>query len=55
MSRWLRFAVSFVALAALAFQGPGVGATAPGDSQVKPEPLTLEETVDLSVQDIQAY
>jgi predicted metalloprotease len=55
MARWLRFAISFVALAAVAFQGQATVVGASGSSQIKPEPLTLEETIDLSVADIQAY
>jgi predicted metalloprotease len=55
MARWLRFAISFVALAALAFQGQTTVVGASAGSQIKPEPLSLEETIDLAVADIQAY
>jgi predicted metalloprotease len=55
MARWLRFAISFVALATLAFQGQTTVVGASTGSQIKPDPLTLEETIDLSVEDIQAY
>ena len=55
MARWLRFAISFVAVAALAFQGQATVVGASAGSQIKPEPLSLEETIDLTVADVQAY
>jgi predicted metalloprotease len=55
MARWLRFIVSLGVLAALALPAQGVVAGASSGSGVKPEPLTVEETVDLTVDDLQAY
>jgi predicted metalloprotease len=56
MGRWLRFVVSFAVLAGLAIPAHGtVAAAAPTGEQSDPEPLSLEETVDLSVDDIQVF
>jgi hypothetical protein len=56
MARWLRFVVSFAVLAGLAIPAHGaVAAAVPTGEQSDPEPLSLEDTVDLSVDDIQAF
>jgi predicted metalloprotease len=58
MARWLRFVVSLgvlVCLVGLALPSQDAVAEAPSGEQADPEPLSLEDTVDLSVEDIQTF
>ena len=58
MARWLRFFVSLGVLAGLvglALPSQEAVAKTPSGEQADPEPLSLEDTVDLSVEDIQAF
>jgi len=58
MARWLRFVVSLgvlVGLVGLALPSQEAVAKAPSGEQADPEPLSLEGTVDLSVDDIQIF
>jgi len=58
MARWLRFVVSLgvlVGLVGLALPAQEAVAEAPSGEQADPEPLSLEDTVDLSVEDIQTF
>jgi predicted metalloprotease len=58
MARWLRFVVSLallVGLVGLALPAQEAVAKTPGGQQADPEPLSLEDTVDLSVEDIQTF
>jgi predicted metalloprotease len=58
MARWLRFVVSLgvlVGLVGLALPSQEAVAKAPSGEQADPEPLSLEDTVDLSVEDIQTF
>ena len=58
MARWLRFFVSLgvvAGLVGLALPSQEAVAKTPSGEQADPEPLSLEDTVDLSVEDIQAF
>jgi predicted metalloprotease len=58
MARWLRFVVSLGVLSGLvglALPPQEAVAKTPSGEQADPEPLSLEDTVDLSVEDIQTF
>lgn len=55
MSRWSRLVVSLVALVAVVIPAQQADAKAPAGEPADPEPLSLDDTVDLSVDDIQAF
>ncbi len=55
MTRWARLVVSLTVLVAVVVPAEQALAKTPTGEQSDPEPLSLEDTVDLSVDDIQAF